>query len=119
MKWIFLIGNDDLSINNLKKLNYPGCISTYDVETMQGRFCVDYGDEHVFLDPIENRNDFEELINQVPYINPAIVMMTYTSSDNVRSILQQEDFPNDIYIDNDLGLLAPLKEYVSMGMPMD
>ena len=55
----------------------------------------------------------------MPYINPAIVMMTYTSSDNVRSILQQEDFPNDIYIDNDLGLLAPLKEYVSLGMPMD
>lgn len=119
MKWIFLIGNEGFGVNYLKKLNYTDSVSTYEVESMQGRFCIDYGNEHVFCDPIEDMSEFEEEIKDIPYINPTIVMMTYTSPNIVRRILKQDDFPKDIYIDNDLGLLVPLEEYISVGMPMD
>ena len=119
MKWIFLIGEEKFNINLLKKLKYSGIDLAYDVEEIFGRYCLDYGDEHVFYDIVTDLNDFIEDISIIPYSNPSIVMMTYTSAEIVRNILKQNDFPKDIYIDNDLGLIVSLSEFINLGMPMN
>ncbi len=119
MKWISLICKKDFDINLLKKIDYIGSVSAYDVKEIEGRFCVDYGDEHVFFDVINDCNDYEEELEKVPYFQPTIVMMSYTSIKIARNILIQADFPDDIYIDNDFGVVVPLKQFISMGMPMD
>lgn len=119
MKWIFLIGEEDFDINSLKKLEYSGASSTYDVKEIVGRYCLDYGDEHVYYDIVTDLTDFQDDISTIPYNNPSIVMMTYTSTEIVRGILRQKDFPKDIYIDNDLGLTVPLRDFIDLGMPMN
>ena len=118
MKWIFLIGDDKFTINSLKMLPYDGCISIYEVSGINERLCVDYGDDHVFYDVIDDTSDFDEYIRTIPFRNPVIIMMTYTSSYKVVDILKQKDFPKDIYVDNDLGVVVPIQTFVDMGMPM-
>ena len=118
MKWIILIGKEEFSINSLKNLKYLEMYLAYEVEEIPGRYCLDYGDEHVFYDVVTDLEDFMEDISIFPYKNPSIVMMSYTSDEIVRNILMQDDFPKDIYIDNDLGLIVPLSEFIDLGMPM-
>ena len=118
MKWIFLIGDEKFTINSLKMLPYDGCISIYEVSGINERLCVDYGDDHVFYDVIDDTSDFDEYIRTIPFRNPVIIMMTYTSSYKVVDILKQKDFPKDIYVDNDLGVVVPIQTFVDMGMPM-
>lgn len=119
MKWIFLIGEEDFNISTLKTLKYSGINLAYEVDDIWGRYCLDYGDEHVFFDVVTDFDDFIEDIEIVPYKTPSIVMMTYTSAELARNILRQNDFPQDIYVDNDLGFIAPLKDFIDLGMPMN
>jgi len=37
----------------------------------------------------------------------------------MKKVIQQENFLQDIYIDNDLGLIVPLEEFIKYGMPLD
>lgn len=45
--------------------------------------------------------------------------MVYTSKSCVRCALQQDNFPANIYIDNDYGLLLPIEKFIQQGMPFD
>ena len=45
-------------------------------------------------------------------------MIVYRNAANVRHVLTQPDFPQAVYVDNDFGVLLPLQEYISAGMPM-
>lgn len=45
--------------------------------------------------------------------------MVYTSKSCVRRVLQQDNFPANIYIDNDYGLLLPIEKFIQQGMPFD
>ena len=119
MQWLILIGDDSFSLNSVKSIEYKEAKNQYDVPGVNGRFCVDFGTDHIFYDDIQNADEFLEESFDIPYKNPHFITMTYTSKERVRSILQQEDFPDKIYIDNDYGLIMPIKEFIRVGMPMD
>lgn len=122
MKWIILIGKENL-FDTLKKMDFYESTSSYISQADVNRLCVNYTYEHIFFDEInENQpgwNDFEDDIKLIPYTNPSIIMMIYHCSDIVKKILCQDNFPQDIYIDNDFGIIVPLKKYIDMGMPME
>ena len=118
MQWMFLIGNNDFGIETLKRVAYPEEAKIYDVESVSGRCCVELGEEHLFYDLIEDMNDFEEDILRVPFDNPTIIMLTYSSFDIVKEVILHSDFPRDIYIDNDMGVIVPIDEFISRGFPM-
>ena len=107
MKWIFLIGNETFNVETVKKLKHADMVCSYDED---GRYCVDFGDDHIF---------YEGDMPMLPFINPTIIMMTYTSSERVRKVLSRDNFPKDIYIDNDFGLIVSLTEFINLGMPME
>lgn len=68
----------------------------------------------------ETLNDFDEdELNKIPYSKPHFVTMIYTSKSCVRNVLQQDNFPSDIYIDNDFGLILPIEKFIQQGMPLD
>ena len=117
MQWIFLIGNEEFNISSLEKIEYYGSSSAYYVKEIGGRYCVEFGDEHIFYDMVNDIKDFEEDISSVPYTEPTIIMLSYTSSKLVKKILAQDNFPKDIYIDNDSGLIAPLNDFIQLKMP--
>ena len=116
MKWIFLIGNETFNVETVKKLKHADMVRSYDED---GRYCVDFGDDHIFYEQMTNIDEFEGDMPMLPFINPTIIMMTYTSSERVRKVLSRDNFPKDIYIDNDFGLIVSLAEFINLGMPME
>lgn len=119
MKWIILIGDEKFNINTIKSFDHYGCIECYDVSAIEGRYCVSFGEDHIFYDYEEDSDDYEDDINKIPYANPHFITMVYTSKSCVRNVLQQDNFPNDIYIDNDCGLILPIEKFKQIGMPLD
>lgn len=119
MRWLILIGDEDFDLNTIKSLEHYGCIGCYDVPEIKGRYCVDYGEDHIFYDYDDGMDGYdEEDLLKIPYSNPHFITMIYTSETRVRNVLSQEKFPN-IYVDNDFGIILPLQEFIQYGMPLD
>lgn len=122
MQWIILIGNQNLTLDRIKRVQHHNCVNSYDVGTIKNRYCVDFGDDHIFYDfedtPFLDEYENDELKN-IPFKNPNFIIMTYTSLNIVREVLQQADFPNDIYVDNDFGLILPIKDFIALDMPVE
>ena len=46
-------------------------------------------------------------------------MMVYTSEERMKNVIQQDNFPRGIYVNNDYGLIVPIEEFIKLGMPVD
>ncbi len=119
MQWFFLIGSQTFNLEAIKNLKILADVTSYDVKQIPGRFCVDFGDEHIFFDREVDLTSFEETLSAVPFDNPTIIMVSFTSQKCVETILTQKDLPQDIYVDNDHGLVIPLNEFILQGMPLN
>jgi hypothetical protein len=121
LQYIILIGNEELTLNSVKTIEHYGCISSYDVTEITGRFCVDYGKDHVFYDYDNSiKSDYEDYdLEKIPFSNPHFIMMVYKSEERMRNILCQKNFIKEIYVDNNYGLILPIEEFIKLGMPMD
>lgn len=120
MRWIILIGNENFDLNTIKAVEHYGSIDSYDVQEIEDRYCVDFGDDHIFYDFVDIIEEYEkDELNKIPYANPNFIMMIYTSKTRIRNILKQDNFPDNIYIDNDFGVILPIKEFAKLGMPLD
>ena len=120
MQWIILIGNENFDLNTIKTVEHYGSIDSYDVPEIEGRYCVDFGEDHIFYDYVDIIEEYEkDELNEISYVNPSFIMMIYTSKTRIRNILKQDNFPDNIYIDNDFGVILPIKEFIEMGMPLD
>lgn len=111
MEWVILIGSDDLDINSVRKIKHFGQNKVTDLSP--NRFVVDYGDEHVFYEYVEDLiNDYEEdELKAIPFDNPHFIIMTYTSKELMKKILSQDNFLKDIYVDDDNGNILPIKQF--------
>lgn len=119
MRWSILIGDADFGLNTIKSIKHDGCVRCYDVELLGKRYCVDYGENHIYYDYNQNIDEFEEDFTKVPYLTPHFITMIYTSGECVKNVLQLESFPKNIYIDNDHGVVLPIEEFIRLGMPLD
>ncbi|SHM39039.1 hypothetical protein [Ruminococcus flavefaciens] len=117
MKWITLIGDDTLTLKLIKDMKHTGALKAYDVKT--NRFCLEYSDGHILYDFDTDLSDWQDDLADLPFKATCCIMMIYTNSKNVRNELLQPDFPQNVYVDNDHGIILPLKEYIAVGMPMD
>ena len=119
MKWLTLIGDENFDLNVIRSLEHHGCIKHYDVEGIKGRYCVDYGEDHIFYDYDESMDGYDrEDLLKIPYSNPHFITMIYTSKTRAKNVLKQEKFPN-IYVDNDYGIIISLQKFIQYGMPLD
>ena len=50
MQWFFLICSQTFNLEAIKNLKILADVTSYDVKQIPGRFCVDFGDEHIFFD---------------------------------------------------------------------
>ena len=54
MRWLILIGDEKFDLNTIKSIKHYGCVNCYDVPNIAGRYCVDFGKDHIFYDYNEN-----------------------------------------------------------------
>ena len=120
MQWIILIGDEKLSLNTIKAIKHDNCVRSYDVTEIDGRYCVDFGEDHIFYDFDNNVvNDFsDDDLKKIPFKKPHFMMMVYTSEERMKKVIQQDNFLRGIYVDNDYGLIVPIEEFIRLGMPI-
>lgn len=117
MKWISIIGDRNLTIASIQRMMHSGAVRTYNVS--DDRFYAEYPDGHIFFDYNTDLSDWQDTLEKLPFQAAAVIMLVYQNAANVRHVLTQPDFPKNVYVDNDFGMLLPLQEYVETGMPME
>ena len=122
MKWITLIGDETLTLESVKSIKHDDSISCHDV--YEGRFCVEFGDDHIFYDyfdvcDVVDNQYTETVISKTPFNNPHYILIVYRSGERVKKIIQQSNFLRGVYVDNDAGVIVPIEEFIKMGMPME
>ena len=122
MNWIILLGDKDFDFEAIKNIKHNGCLKTSECkwETVY-TYYVEFEEGYIFYDYYEDDDysDLEKDLQIVPFEHPTVTLMKYRSKSLVRKILLQSDFPPNLYVDNDFGLIVPLKEFISLGMPLD
>ena len=121
MQYVILIGSEELTLASVKSIEHYGCTHCYDVPEIGERYCVDYGEDHIFYDFAESIvNDFDkEDLEKIPFKKPHFITMVYTSEERVKKVIQQNNFLRGIYVDNGYGRLLPIEEFIRLGMPMN
>lgn len=117
MKYISIFGDKNLTLTSIQNMKHHGSVRTYPVS--DDRFCVEYPDGHIFFDYYTDLSDWQDTLEKLPFQAAAVIMLVYQNAANVRHVLTQPDFPKNVYVDNDFGMLLPLQEYVETGMPME
>ena len=117
MKWIGIIGDRNLTLASIQRMKHTGAVRTYHVS--DERYCVEYPDGHIFFDYDTDLSDWKDDIDKLPFMAEAVIMIVYQNAANVRHVLMQTDFPQNVYVDNDFGVLLPLKDYIAAEMPME
>ena len=117
MKWICILGDKNLTRTSIQNMKHPGAIRTYQVS--DDRFCAEYPDGHIFFDSGTDLSDWQDALEKLPFQAAAVIMIVYRNAADVRHVLTQPDFPQNVYVDNDFGVLLPLQEYIAAGMPME
>ncbi|MBL1224617.1 hypothetical protein [Enterococcus sp. BWR-S5] len=114
MQWIILVGNENLTIQEIKKKDYYNCKQVTQLEN--DRVVVDYGAEHVFFDFLDNLiEDYEkEELELLPFKNPHFIMMTFTSKKILKQVLMQNNFPTNLYVDDDDGMIMKMDKYIRL-----
>ena len=117
MKSINILGDRNLALTSIQKMKHPGAVRTYSVS--DDRFCAEFPDGHIFFDYDTNLSDWQYELEKLPFPAAAVIMIVYRNAANVRHVLTQPDFPQNVYVDNDFDVLLPLQEYIAAGMPME
>lgn len=117
MKYISILGDRNLTLTSIQKMKHPGDVRTYPVS--DDRLCAEFSDGHIFFDYDSNLSDWQYDLEKLPFQAAAVIMIVYRNAANVRHVLTQPDFPQNVYVDNDIGVLLSLQEYIAAGMPME
>ncbi len=117
MQWIILIGDENLTLESVKNIDHYGCLRAYDVPDIGERYCVDFGNDHIFYDYEKGEDamrDFEEEdLKKIPFANPHTITMIYQSEERMKMILQQDNYLRGIYVDDDHGQILPIEEFIN------
>jgi hypothetical protein len=120
MQWIILIGDENLNLETFEKMEYPDSVDAGRVEGTGDRMVVEYESGYVFFDYVPEVIDdyeedrLEELFQKVSFKTPHFVMLTYSSEKILEKVLNQENFPNNLYVDDDYGTIMEIEKFVVM-----
>lgn len=114
MKWIILIGDEKFNLELIKEIEHFDCISITDLNS--NRLVVDYGNDHIFYDYVENLiDDYEDKeLQSIPFSNPKFIMLVYTSVELMKRTLSQVNYLRGIYVDNDEGQILPIEKFIKI-----
>lgn len=117
MPFSIRIGDRNLTLAAIQTMQHTDAVRAYHVS--DDRFCVEYPDGHIFFDYDTDLSDWQEEIDKLLFRAGAVIMIVYQNAADVRHVLTQTDFPQNVYVDNDFGVLLPLQGFIAAGMPME
>jgi len=135
---ILLIGDKNLSLKDLEKVNHIGSTKSYYCDDL--RYVVEFGDvisarKHRHLLGLSKNHlvgsyadhiryvfgtsseewvflEFsEEDMAKVPFKAEVFIIMEFRHKETMKRILRQLDFPQNIYVEDNYGSILPLSEF--------
>lgn len=120
MQWIFIIGDQSLSLNDFSNIAFSDSKRRYQSEN---EFQIFYeNQEYAFFSscPVEmlkadfEDSEYEELMKKLSYKNQQWFMLKYSSLDILKKIISEEGFPDEVFLycdGTDLGLCEVFDEH--------
>lgn len=110
-KWVILIGNDDLSIEQFESMRFEGNTS---LTRNSASLSIQYSDGYAnFIDDKDGLiiSDYEpEEIKALPFNTPVMIMLVYSNYEILKRIVSSNDFPENCIIDCD-GVQLGLEQF--------
>lgn len=100
MKRLLMIGNENLDIDLFKTWNYKGYIKSYVLSEREVQ--LRRGDDILKIEAVNNIiNEYdEEERKKIPYENPKILMITFSSKEFAKEVLDDDRLPKGLFIDD-------------------
>lgn len=100
MKRLLVIGNSDFGINLFKTIVYGDNIKNYCVSEREVQLRRD--DEFVKIESVNKIvNEYDETErNKIPYKWPKILMVTFSSLEFLKQVIEKSRLPEGIFIDD-------------------
>ena len=101
-QWVILIGDNSFSLDSFSDMKFYGKTELKrDKHYIQVLFQNGYATFDEDYDLLI-RNDYEtEELNDLPFPDAKMIMLTYSNIDILKNIISEEAFPKDIIIDCD------------------
>ena len=101
-KWVILIGDNSFSLNSFSDMKFYGKtelkIDNHYIQVLYKSGYATFDEDYDLL----IRNDYEiEELNNLPFPDAKMIMLTYSNIDILKNIISEEAFPKDIIIDCD------------------
>ena len=126
MQWIFLIGDASLTLSRFERLQFPGSRQIVRsgeqllVQYENGDYAAIFREEDAEAMQSEfEPGELEKLLRFLPFDDPKWIMLKYRNIETVKQILQEPDFPKDVFIDcdgTDLGLETVSDRIIGTGL---
>lgn len=109
MERLVLIGTQDFDLNVFNNLTYAEGIKCYIVSDMEVQ--IRRGDDIIKIEPVNKIiNQYDDRAREkIPYENPKILMISYSSKDFVLEVISNNGLPKGLYYD-DFEKIVPLDE---------
>ncbi len=113
MIWVVLIGDNNLNIDYIKNVKHYESKACYTLPL--NRCSIEYKDEYISYDFIENLLNYynKNDMAKIPFKNPNFILMSGSSKEILSKVLKQNNFPKNIYVDDDSGNIIPLNEFIA------
>ena len=105
MQWVLIAGDKDFSLKSFVDMDFDGAVSIVPAEDM---ISVRYPDGYAVFEPVDKKgmmNEFEpedlRVVEALPFTPENWVMLTYSDIGILRSIVSDESFPKNVFIDCD------------------
>lgn len=104
MQWIFIIGDQSLSLNNFSDITFLDSERRHQSED---KFQIYYENQEyaVFsscltetLEADFEDSEYKELMKKLPFENPRWFMLKYSSLGILKKIISEEDFPDKVFL---------------------
>ena len=105
MQWVLIAGDKDFSLKSFADMDFDGAVSIVPAEDM---ISVRYPDGYAVFEPVDKKgmmSEFEPgdlcVLEALPFTPENWVMLTYSDIGILRSIVSDESFPKNVFIDCD------------------
>lgn len=117
MLYIFLIGQSDFTVKSIESIEHYGSTRSYYVDYFdEPRFCVEFGNGHIFYDQVNDVVDEYEFdpYQYMPSTFTNFIMMTYTRYSLLKRTLCQDNFVRNIYVDDNFDTIFAIEDFINL-----
>ncbi|AFM41479.1 hypothetical protein Desaci_2537 [Desulfosporosinus acidiphilus SJ4] len=112
MESIILVGNKNLELSVIERMEHNNCIRKYYSNIW---FVVEYADSRVYyhIEP-ELIKEYEVELKVIPFKQPQFMLVDYISLGILKNLILTEYSMKNTWIDNNHGIILPIQDFITL-----